>query len=242
MINNIKNELIVSHPVKELDILDPIVDSRAKGKVVKEISNAWKDSTIIDSKGWLWVRKDRLHSILRTKKDNIGYIVMQIEDEYKTTIGKSTYIRGCKVLEIIARNIEENGVGTKGIYLETSKKYYDSINSCDRAKVLRLEYDNSLKEQRKKLKKKRIKKYNIQYDELTKEPLKRGCEFSHIRSVAMYKYISDNIDNGLIVNKQTHEIITSRSVNDESELLILCKEMKWDTSWYNNIVQIKWNL
>lgn len=237
-----KNELILKYPAKELDIIDPIVDSRAKGKVVKEISNAWKDCTVIDNKGWLWVRKDRLHSILRTKKDNIGYIVMKIEDEYKTTIGKDTYIRGCKVLEIIARNIEENGVGTKGIYLETSKKYYDSINLCDRAKILRLEYDNNLKEQRKKLKSKRIRKYNIKYDELTNEVLKKKeCEFSHIRSVSMYKYISDNIDNGLIVNKKTHEIITAKAINDEAELLSLCEEMNWNTSWYENI-QVKWDL
>ena len=42
-------------------------NENAKRKVVTEISNAWKDATCIDNKGWLWVRKDKLHSILRTK-------------------------------------------------------------------------------------------------------------------------------------------------------------------------------
>lgn len=45
--------------------------------------------------------------------------------------------------------MEENGVGTKGVYLDTSKKYYDSINTSDKAKLVRLDYDLTLKEQKK---------------------------------------------------------------------------------------------
>ncbi|MEG0856748.1 MAG: hypothetical protein RSG52_09725 [Terrisporobacter sp.] len=223
--------------MKDLAITEPTVDENAKSKVVKEISNAWKNTSVIDYKGWVWIKKDKLHSILRTRKSNIEYILMQIPDECKATFGKDTYIRGYKVLELIAKNIEENGVGTKGLYLETSRKYYDSINSCDKAKLLRLEYDNQLKDQRKKLKKKRIKIYNIKHDELTKEILKSGSEFSHIRSVAMHKFISDNVENGLIVNKDTHSLITSKGINDENELLELCKEMNWNISWYDTFLE-----
>lgn len=158
---------------------------------------------------------------------------MQISDEFKISYNNSTFIRGYKILEIIARNVEENGVGTKGIYLETSKLYYDSINSSDKAKIIRLEYDTTLKEQKKKLKKKRIKKYKIELDELTKEKLDRKCEFSHIRSCSMYKHLSDNIDNGLIINSETHQLITARGVNDEKELKDLCIEQKWCLDWYD---------
>ena len=227
---------MLPYSVKDLTFIEPIADKKAKSKVVKEISNAWKDATVIDSKGWLWVRQDKLHSILRIRKNNVGYILMQIPDEFKISIANSTYIRGYKVLEVIAKSIEEDGVGTKGIYLETSRKYYDSINLCDKVKLLRLEYDSGLKEQRKKLKKKRIKKYDIKLDELTNEVLRRGCEFSHIRSVTMYKYISDNIDNGLIVNKETHNLITSRGVNDEDELRDLCEEQNWNIDWYDKYI------
>ena len=230
----IKNELMLPYSVSNLNIVDPIVNEKAKSKVVKEISNAWKYTTVIDNKGLIWVRKDKLHSILRTRKNNIEYILMEILDKDKATFGGELYIRGCKILEIIAINIEENGVGTKGLYLEVSRMFYDAILLCDKAKVLRLEVDNELKSKRKKLKQMRIKKYNIKYDELTKEPLKNGSDFSHIRSVAMYKYISDNIENGLIINKETHAIITARGINDEEELLDLCKEMNWDISWYDN--------
>lgn len=203
-----------------------------------EISNAWKNTSIIDYKGWIWVKKDKLHSILRTTKNNIEYIFMQIPDECKTTFGNETYVRGYEVLKLIAKGIEENGTGTKGVYLETSKQYYDAINTCDKAKLLRLENEIQLKEQRKSLKKKRIKAYNIKLDELTKEPLKvRTAEFSHIRSVALHKVISNSIDNGLIVNKETHNIITSHNINDECELLNLCKQMNWTIDWYDVFIQ-----
>ena len=79
-----------------------------------------------------------------------------------------------------------------------------------------------------------INKEDIKNDELTNEPLKvRSAEFSHIRSVAMYKFISDSIDNGLIVNKETHKIITAEGVNDENELLNLCQNRNWSVDWYD---------
>lgn len=222
--------------MRDISFEEPIPNENAKSKVVTEISNAWKNATYIDNKGWLWVRKDKLHSILRTNKANAEFMLMQLPDEYIMNIVSDVYVRGYKVLEIIARTMEENGVGTKGIYLETSKNYYDSINLCDKVKLIRLQYDNCIKEERKKLKNKRRKKYQIFYDELTNDPLKRGCEFSHIRSVAMYKHISDNIDNGLVVNKDTHIKITSMGINDEEELLRLCKKEGWNTIWYYKYV------
>jgi len=82
-----------------------------------------------------------------------------------------------------------------------------------------------------------LKKYDIKVDELTNEVLRRGCEFSHIRSVTMYKYISDNIDNGLIVNKETHNLITSRGVNDEDELRDLCEGQNWNIDWYDKYIE-----
>lgn len=161
---------------------------------------------------------------------------MQIPDKFKMNIGQDEYIRGYKILELIAKSIEEDGVGTKGIYLQTSRKYFDSINECDKVKLLRLEYDTSVKEQRKKLKHKRKKKYQIKLDELTGEVLKKDFEFSHIRSVSMYKSICDNIDNGLLINKSVHKIITEKGINDENELKSLCEEYGWSTSWYKPYV------
>ena len=83
------------------------------------------------------------------------------------------------------------------------------------------------------MKSKRIKKYFIQKDELTGESLiSNTAEFSHIRSVALHSDLQLEIENGLIVNKETHEIITKENVQNEDDLYSLCIKNNWDTSWH----------
>ena len=225
---------MIPYSVKDLTIVEPTPPPKAKSKVVKEISNAWKNTAHIDCKGWVWVSKDKLHSILRTTKKNVEYIFMQFPDESKATFGNNTYVRGYEVMKFICKSFEENATGTKLTYLETSKQYYDSISSCDKAKLLRLEYEKEIKKQIRNLKKERMKTYNIKNDELTNEPLNtKTAEFSHIRSVSMHPDFSAIVENGLVVNKETHKIITSYGINDENELLNLCYQMNWSTLWYN---------
>lgn len=197
-----------------------------------EISNAWRDSVLIDSKGWIWVKKEKLHSILRTSIHNINFIVMQIPDEYKRSYDGTPYIRGFKVMEQLIKAQEENGTGSRGINLEASKQYYEQIHMCDTVKMLRLDYDNQLKSNRSKLKKKRRNTYKITHDELTGEKLKWGYEFSHIRSYSLYREFADHIDNGLLVNKEIHRQITECGINNEEELLRFCQDHQYKTNWY----------
>lgn len=219
-----------------------MLEDQISQKVKSELQRAWRDSILIDEKGWMWVKKNKLHSILRTNKPNAQFLVMKLPDEFKCTFNGELYIRGYKVLELLAKTIEENGAGKKGLNLEASKQFYDAINTCESVKLQRLQYDYTLNEARKKLKKKRRTKYKITHDELTGEALViRSCEFSHIRSQAIYREISDHIENGLIVNKETHRLITERGINDENELLALCKEQGWKTDWYELYIQ-KFNM
>lgn len=230
-----KNELIPYRQGKELNYQEPEVP--ISKKVRTELSRAWREGILIDEKGWMWIKKDKLHSILRTTRSNAHFLAMQIDDEFKKTFNGETYIRGYKILGLLAKIIEENGVGSKGVNLEASKQFFETINQCDAVKLQRLEYDCTLKEARKKLKKKRRQKYQLKNDELTGAPLKRGFEFSHIRSYALYREISDQIDNGLLVNKETHRLITERGINDESGLLELCFEQGWQTDWYEDYIK-----
>lgn len=229
-----KNELIPYRQGKDLNYTDPVLENQITQKVKSELQRAWRDSILIDEKGWMWVKKNKLHSIIRTNKANAQFLVMRLSSEFKCNFNGELYIRGYKVLELLAKTIEENGAGKKGLNLEASKKFYDAINTCESVRLQRLEYDYTLNEARKKLKKKRRTKYKLTHDELTGEPLIiRSCEFSHIRSQAMYRELSDHIDNGLIVNKETHRLITERGINDENELLSFCKEQGWKTDWYD---------
>lgn len=203
-----------------------------------EIANAWRDSILIDGKGWIWVKQEKLHSILRTSISNANFIVTKIEDEYKRSYDGLLYIRGFKVIEQIIKAQEENGTGSRGINLQASKQYYEQIHMCDTVKMLRLDYDNQLKSDRSKLKKKRRNQYKISYDELTGEKLKWGYEFSHIRSYSLHREIANNIDNGLLVNKDVHRQITEHGINNEEELLTFCQQHSYNTNWYKTFKKL----
>ena len=104
---------------------------------------------------------------------------------------------------------------------------------------MRARYYEDLIDKKNKLKARRIKKYKIVIDELTGFSLKiRTAEFSHIRSVAIYPELQLELDNGLIVNKKTHEIITEKGIQNEDDLYNLCLEKSWNTKWYNYYKQI----
>ena len=208
------------------------MDERIYKGVKTQLKNAWRDGVLVDEKGWIWVKKEKLHTILRTNVDNARYIAMKLPSEDKQYFNGEPYIRGFQVVAQLAKEIEENGVGKRGLALIASKEFYESIYMCDTVVRLRLEYDKDKAVARRTLKKKRKKTYNVKYDELTGDPLKLNCEFSHIRSYAIYKQYADDIDNGLMVNKMTHRLITERGVNDENKLLALCQEQGWKTDWY----------
>ncbi|HAX72391.1 MAG TPA: hypothetical protein DCY20_02575 [Firmicutes bacterium] len=210
------------------------IDLSISQKVKKEVTNAYLNGTLVDHKGFVWVRRDKLHSILRTTKVNANYYWVNIESKYKINFNNIDYVRGFKVVELLARRIEEDGVGKKGANLEASKFMYDQINTCEVVKLLRLEYNLSVKEERRTLKQRRIRLYKIEADELTGELLiKKSAEFSHIRSASIYRDRCTDIENGLIVNYETHRIITSHEINHEEQLLSLCKEQGWKTDWYD---------
>ena len=210
----------------------PEVDHRVYKGVKTQLSNAWREGVLVDEKGWLWVKKSKLHSILRTTPQKANYLTMTLNNEDKCYFHGEQYIRGYIVLGLIRKEQEEYGTGTKGINLLASEQFYNAIDRCETVKMIRLEYDSQKVVARRSLKTKRKRKYKIKFDELTGQALKRNAEFSHIRSYSMYKYLSDDIDNGLLVNKETHRLITERGIQDEEELLALCQEQGWKTDWY----------
>lgn len=134
--------------------------------------------------------------------------------------------------------MQNAGTISKEKNLKFSYDVYGAIRDSETAKLLRAEYYESVKNYIKKLKKSRINTFDIEFDELTNYPLvKKTSEFSHVRSCSVYPYHMDNIMNGHIVNKETHDIITANSINDENELYDLCEDLGWNTSWYEGYVE-----
>lgn len=223
---------------KDLNIEEPEVSKSLSRRTVKAISNAWLQTSFIDDKGNIWVCESDLHTILRTTKGNAKYYAQLIDECDKKYVDQS-YIRGYAINKLLNQLYEDKGAGKTGEYLKLSSQYYGQILQSDSAQVIRQQYLESLATMKRSLKKKRIKKYALKYDELTGEILNlKTCEFSHIRSCAIYPQYSDNIENGLIVNKDTHQLITHHEINDEDQLLQLCSIKKWNLDWYERFMNI----
>ena len=73
-----KNELIPYRQGKDLNYTEPVLENQITQKVKSELQRAWRDSILIDEKGWMWVKKNKLHSIIRTNKANAQFLVMRL--------------------------------------------------------------------------------------------------------------------------------------------------------------------
>lgn len=222
------------NPVSDMNFIKPKPMENSSKAHITRIVNAYSQTAYFDNHGVMWIEASKLAEILRTNKQNAQYILSNhIPDDAKQNSSGKVYVRGYEIKRIIDRHIQEEGLGTRKQYLKYSEDIFNAIRDCDTAENIRNIYQNQLQGDRKKLKSKRIKKYAIKFDELTGKKLKKiSAEFSHIRSYALFRDMSDNIENGLIVNKDTHKLITKKGINDEEELLELCKEMGFNTSWY----------
>lgn len=192
------------------------------------IQNAWINGAKLDGQGIIWISSKYLHTLLRVKKDLVKY--------YLATINRtgSEYITGTDFISLLSDVFYSATTFRRRDYIRYSEKLYLLIRDSDKAEVMRARYFEDLADKRNKLKNQRIKKYKIKIDELTGTNLEtQTAEFSHIRSVALYPDLQLELDNGLIINKKTHELITEKGIQNEEDLYNLCLEKKWNTNWYN---------
>lgn len=225
---------------KDIQYISPKDDYIDNKSIITQIKNAWNNSCVLDKYGNIWISETDLHTILRTTKDNAKYYIQQIstQNRFKDSSNDIIYIRGCEIILLIDNRLQRAGAIRKENNLRLSYSFYESIRDSKTARLLRAEYYESIRSCIKNLKKSRIKQFGIKFDELTNMPLvERTCEFSHVRSCSIYPYHMDNIMNGHIVNKETHDIITANSINDENELYSLCDSLNWNISWYKKYVE-----
>ena len=224
----------------ELKFEPPPEDGRKLNqRTYKSIYNAWTENAGIDKTGAVWLPVSNLHTVLRTTKSIARYKVEnEIRPEAKTVENGRTYIKGTAIISLIDEAIQQASTPKQEHYARYSEGTYRAIRDHPKSKLKRVEWNEELGDFRSSLKRTRIAKHLIETDELTGKPLhEKKCQFSHIRSVGVYKALADKVWNGLIVNRLTHKIITRNDVNDEKELLNLCREHGWQTQWYEIFLQ-----
>jgi hypothetical protein len=225
--------LIVHHSAKQLNIEFPKPDHGLDSSTAKSIYNAWMNTAIIDNYGMVWILPNSLAQILRTSKPNAKHIVDKIGRQYKTKGAEGTYLHYAEVNKKLSETILLAGSIKREKYAEYSESIGLAIRNSAQAKYQRAQTYEYLKEAKKKLRQQRVNWLKIGRDELTGIPLTAQSQFSHIRSCAIYPQLTACIWNGLVVNKQIHQIITDTYVNDENELYDLCREQKWSTKWFD---------
>lgn len=199
----------------------------------KGIHNAWEKGTKIDPYGRIWICESELHNVLRTTRNNTRYFLLKISDQYKIERDGKTYIKGSEVGRLLDEIIQSANTLSREGYARYSSEVYQAIRDCAPVQLIRAKYYEKVKQLKRGLKQTRKRKLKLKHDELTNLDLKIYSEFSHIRSASLYLALADQYWNGLVVNKDTHKIITERNINNEDELLDLCNEYEWNTDWYS---------
>jgi hypothetical protein len=226
---------IVRVNLSQLSIDFPEAPKGIDKRATSAIKNAWEQGSIIDSRGILWVQTDKLSAIWRTDKPTAKELYLQIpKGKFRREIGGCQYIRGCEVLKFIAYRLETS-VSKRREGLIYARDIFTSIQDSADLDLISHKAEFALQSAKKVLKKERIKKYQIGDDELTGEALeKKTSHFSHIVSAASDLELADQIWNGLVVNKETHILITKEKVTNADELYTLCTDQKWRIDWYSN--------
>lgn len=200
-------------------------------QTINAIRSAWDKFSFIDCYGRVWVSAEGCHVILRTSTANAKYLIGRLSDNEKYTEGDTLLIKGPAICKILDEFCYSAGSLIRENYIRYSQCVYEAIKHSSRARELRAQNYTRIGNAIGTLKNLRIKQYAIKHDELTGDVLLPNSQFSHIRSVAAYPQIATNVQNGLIVNATTHDVITSLGISDESELLELCKSQNWKLDW-----------
>ncbi len=237
-----KNEIIPFVFAGKIDYKSPNPEDYkiSNENIVKEIKRAWDEGCIINkTTGCLFISEKYLHSILRMQKDNVERMIKDdIKDNDKIKFKGIVYINSDEVVRLLNKRIFSPIDSKTRKNLKFSRATCQAIGDSEDVQIRQLEYAESIKENKPKLKAKRKKTFKIENDELTGEPLdKKESDFSHIRSCSEYPELILYIQNGLVVNKSTHKKITKENIVDESGLYKLCKEEGWSISWYNEFTK-----
>lgn len=206
-----------------------------KGTVTR-IMNSCKKCIVEDDLS-IYIETNALNDILRVNSNNkIKRILADIDDEDKLLEGTVKnndvdYIVFGEVIKLINRELVEARDESRRMYLKVAEKSLINMRDCDKLVALARKKDTIYDKELKKLKIKRKRFYKIKNDELTGDKLEKDAHFSHIRSKSSYPKLALDIENGLLVNKATHNKITNLKIEDEEQLEKLCQDEKWRLEW-----------
>lgn len=192
-----------------------------------KIDTTLANSVALTNAGTTLVSEDALPELLAETKKDTRYIVdNEIPDDAKVTIDGVNYIKSGPVIEKTHTRSEEHPDAMKRAKNSYSEQSLVNISKSETVKAQKGDFEDFAKKTEKKLGKTRKKNNDIDCDEVTGEPLKGNGDFHHKNKKTIYtdpvKRL--NPDEGIIVNKDTHQDIHKNNVNNEEDLEAYIKE------------------
>jgi hypothetical protein len=225
----------------EIDKLSNMVDSIFSvldKKNIAQIINAFYFTSLVTEEGKIYVQIKNISKILRTGNSKAERpLIYRGKKDFLSpaqiiTYEGHEYISGPSLAALLDYRISTSKGKTK-VYLKLSKNIFNNLNDCTSVNDLREMFLHNVEENRKNLKKERIKLKGITKCELSGREFdsENDVEFSHIDSVAVAPEKALNVENGLIVLKTIHKDITKNGINDFKELYVYCINNDYSTDW-----------
>lgn len=195
--------------------------------------NAWESGTLTDSMGQIWIDEQHLSDIWRTDNGTAAFFVGGIISSDRVNFSGRQCVKYSAVVYRLNEILQGPITNKRREYLRLSEIIGQHARDASQADVLRLQNAESVNDAKRRLKGDRIRACNIQLDELTGNILELStCEFHHIRRQSGHSDLIGMIWNGLIINKSTHNTITSNNISDEHQLYNFCISRGWRIDWY----------
>ncbi|MBB1202658.1 hypothetical protein EGM70_20470 [Enterobacteriaceae bacterium 89] len=217
--------------------LSAFVIDRLYARTLNGIITALKAGIIINSNGALFINISYLHTLLRTNpgaantiwQDGIPGYVSGVDSR---NIQGDLYITGSDFIGLLDARLQ-TAIGQSKIYLQFIQAAYSTISTHPQISDVRTAFIKTIDRMRSTLKKKKIQDKNITCCEFTGFEFERDSqvEFAHINSIITDPENALNINNGVIIMKKIHAVLTQLQVQNFSGMYEFCQKNDYSTAW-----------
>jgi hypothetical protein len=205
-------------PIESSDYKKPAKDNNfVSEQKYAAVDKACEAGVYLSQDGNAYVDKTTFPALFDCKKPEANYIYdNSIPDEAKKNIGGKDVVNSSDVLTPLDKRAHEKRDAESAAINKYSRDSLTNIGDSDKAEKIRRQLDTHTSKEITKLKQKR----GVKGDEITGEPLEANAAFHHTDSKSIYTDPIKNLDpnEGIIVNKETHDEIHRRKIFDKKQL------------------------
>lgn len=230
------SDLNINIDKNKVGISDFIID-RLYARTLNGIISALNSGVIVNSNGAIFINVSVLHTLLRTNpgaantiwQDGIPGYVSGVDGR---TIEGSIYISGSDFVGLLDAR-RQTSIGQSKLYLQFIQAAYNTISDHPQLIDVRTAFIKTIDKMRSTLKSRKIKEKNITCCEFTgfKFTNVNQVEFAHVNSIITDPENALNTNNGVIIMKQIHAVLTKLQIQTFSGMYIFCQQNNFFTDW-----------